>query len=93
MCIMLEVGVTALLSAWRTGDQAALVQLIPIVYDDLRRVASRCMRSEDGGHTLQSTALVHEAYMRLIHEQDRSWESRAHFFAVAAQIMPAPQPV
>ena len=79
--------VTALLAAWRGGDAGALDKLIPIVYDDLRRVAGRYMRSEEFGHTLQTTALVHEAYLRLTKEQDRTWESRAHFFAVAAQIM------
>jgi RNA polymerase sigma-70 factor (ECF subfamily) len=79
--------VTALLSAWRGGDQDALQRLIPIVYDDLRRVAGRCMRAEKSGHTLQTTALVHEAYVRLTREQDRTWENRAHFFGVAAQIM------
>jgi RNA polymerase sigma factor (TIGR02999 family) len=79
--------VTALLSAWRGGDTNALERLIPIVYQDLRRVAARCMRSEKSGHTLQTTALVHEAYLRLTREQDRTWENRAHFFGVAAQIM------
>lgn len=79
--------VTALLSAWRGGDNDALERLIPIVYDDLRRVAMQYMRSEQHGHTLQTTALVHEAYLRLTKEQDRTWENRAHFFAVAAQIM------
>ena len=79
--------VTELLSAWRTGDGAALEQLIPIVYDELRRLAGRYMRNEQPGHTLQTTALVHEAYLRLANEQDRTWTNRAHFFAVAAQIM------
>ena len=79
--------VTSLLSAWRGGDRAALEKLIPIVYDDLRRVAARCMRSQDPGHTLQTTALVHEAYMRLTREQDRTWENRAQFFGMSAQIM------
>jgi len=79
--------VTALLAAWRGGDGDALEKLIPIVYEDLRRVAGRYMRLEEFGHTLQTTALVHEAYLRLTREQDRTWESRAHFFAVAAQIM------
>jgi RNA polymerase sigma factor (TIGR02999 family) len=82
-----EGEVTALLSAWRAGDGQALEQLIPIVYDELRRIASRSMRGEQPGHTLQATALVHEAYMRLAKEQDRTWENRAHFFAVAAQVM------
>lgn len=79
--------VTALLAKWRSGDADALDRLIPIVYDDLRRVAARYMRSEHPGHTLQTTALVHEAYLRLTREQDRTWEDRAHFFAAAAQIM------
>lgn len=79
--------VTALLSAWRVGNAQALEQLIPIVYDELRRIAARSMRNEQPGHTLQATALVHEAYMRLAKEQDRTWENRAHFFAVAAQVM------
>lgn len=79
--------VTELLSAWRAGDREALERLIPIVYNELRRVAGRYMRSEQPGHTLQATALVHEAYLRLAKEQDRTWENRAHFFAVAAQIM------
>jgi RNA polymerase sigma factor (TIGR02999 family) len=79
--------VTVLLSAWREGDQEALEKLIPIVYSDLRRIAARYMRSENDGHTLQATALVHEAYLRLTRERDRTWENRAHFFAVAAQIM------
>jgi RNA polymerase sigma factor (TIGR02999 family) len=79
--------VTVLLSAWREGDQRALERLIPIVYGDLRRIAARYMRSENDGHTLQATALVHEAYLRLTRERDRTWENRAHFFGVAAQIM------
>jgi RNA polymerase sigma factor (TIGR02999 family) len=79
--------VTTLLAAWRSGDQKALERLIPIVYSDLRRIAGQYMRSEQSGHTLQTTALVHEAYLRLIREGDRSWENRAHFFGVAAQIM------
>ncbi|HKA00575.1 MAG TPA: sigma-70 family RNA polymerase sigma factor [Candidatus Solibacter sp.] len=79
--------VTALLSAWRGGDRDALERLIPIVYGDLRRIAARYMRSENEGHTLQATALVHEAYLRLTRDRDRTWENRAHFFGVAAQIM------
>ena len=79
--------VTALLVSWREGDQGALDKLIPIVYSDLRRIAARYMRSEQEGHTLQTTALVHEAYLRLIRDRDRTWENRAHFFGVAAQIM------
>jgi len=79
--------VTALLSAWRGGDQDAFEKLIPIVYADLRRIAARYMRSENEGHTLQATALVHEAYLQLTGERERTWENRAHFFGVAAQIM------
>ena len=79
--------VTALLAAWRGGDQVALQELIGIVYDDLRRVAARYMRSEQPGHTLQATALVHEAFLRLTKEQGRTWDNRAHFFGIAAQIM------
>jgi RNA polymerase sigma factor (TIGR02999 family) len=79
--------VTALLSAWRAGDNGALERLIPVVYGELRRVAGRYMRGEQAGHTLQATALVHEAYLRLAREQDRTWANRAHFFAVSAQIM------
>src|SRR3954449_2946042 len=80
-------NVTALLSAWRRGSPDALDKLIPIIYDDLRRVARRYMRSEHEGHRLQTPARVHEASLWLMKEQDRTWESRAHFFAVAAQIM------
>ncbi len=79
--------VTALLSAWRGGSSDALNRLIPIIYEDLHRVARRYMQGEQPGHTLQATALVHEAFLRLTREQDRTWENRAHFFAVAAQIM------
>ena len=79
--------VTKLLMAWRDGDASALDRLIPVVYDELRRLAARYMGREEQGHTLQTTALVHEAYMRLAKEQDRTWQDRAHFFAVAAQIM------
>ena len=78
---------TGLLTAWRGGDKDAMERLIPIVYADLRRIAGQYMRSERGGHTLQTTALVHEAYLRLTRQRDRSWENRAHFFGVAAQIM------
>ncbi len=79
--------VTTLLAAWRGGDKAALEDLIPVVYNDLRQIARRHMRSEQPGHTLQPTALVHEAFLRLMKESDRTWDNRTHFFAVAAQIM------
>jgi len=80
--------VTGLLVAWRNGDESALEQLIPIVYDELRRVAHRRLRGERAGHTLQTTALVNEAYLRIVascHQVD--WQNRAQFFALAAQQM------
>ncbi len=80
-------GVTALLQAWRTGDDEALAQLTPIVYDELHRLAHRYMRGEQAGHTLQTTALVNEAYIRLVDSRRVGWQSRAHFFAIAAQLM------
>ena len=80
-------GVTDLLIAWGAGDRSALDKLLPIVYDELRRQASRALRREKQGHSLQATALVHEAYFRLV-EQDRVlWRNRAHFFGVAAQLI------
>jgi RNA polymerase sigma factor (TIGR02999 family) len=85
---MPEAGeVTALLASWQEGDRGALEKLIPLVYSDLRRLAARYMRSQQEGHTLQATALVHEVYLRLTRNQDRTWKNRAHFFGVAAQIM------
>jgi RNA polymerase sigma-70 factor, ECF subfamily len=82
-----NIEVSSLLLAWSEGDQGALDRLTPIVYSELRRLASRYMRNERPGHTLQSTALVHEAYTRLIDYKRMQWQSRAHFFAVAAQLM------
>jgi RNA polymerase sigma factor (TIGR02999 family) len=79
--------VTALLQAWRTGDDGALERLTPLVYDELHRLAHRYMRGERAGHTLQTTALVHEAYVKLVDSRRVSWQSRAHFFAIAAQLM------
>jgi RNA polymerase sigma-70 factor, ECF subfamily len=78
---------TRLLSQWRAGDPAAFDRLLPIVYEELRRLASGYMRSERPDHLLQTTALVHEAYLRLIDQADASYETRKQFFAVAAQIM------
>jgi RNA polymerase sigma-70 factor, ECF subfamily len=78
---------TLLLRAWADGDAAALEQLTPRVYAELRRIAGHCMQSERSGRTLQTTALVHEAYLRLIDVNNVDWEHRAHFFAVSAQIM------
>jgi RNA polymerase sigma-70 factor (ECF subfamily) len=79
--------ITQLLKAWSNGEQAALDQLIPLVYHELHRLAHRYMGRERGAHTLQSTALVHEAYERLINLKETSWQNRAHFFAVSAQLM------
>ena len=77
--------VTQLLIAWSNGDQRALEQLMPIVYRELRRLAKRYMEQERPGHTLQATALVNEAYMRLADVNRMRWQNRAHFFAVSAQ--------
>jgi RNA polymerase sigma factor (TIGR02999 family) len=79
--------VTRLLVAWRGGDAAALDRLLPFVYAELRRVAHRYMRDERPNHPLQTTALVHEAYLRLIDVTRVDWESRNHFFAVSATMM------
>lgn len=79
--------VTALLGDWSRGNQSALNQLLPLVYEDLRRMAMRQLRGERAGHTLQPTALVHEVYLRLVDQRNVDWESRAHFFGVAAQVM------
>lgn len=79
--------VTQLLRAWRDGDQSALEKLTPIVYQDLRRLARRRLLSEREGHTLQPTALVNEAYLRLVDHQHVEWQDRAHFFAVSAQLI------
>lgn len=79
--------VTGLLEAWSHGDKAALDKLTPLVHEELRRLAHHYMRGERAGHTLQTTALVNEAYLRLVEQTDVRWESRAHFFAVAAQVM------
>jgi RNA polymerase sigma-70 factor, ECF subfamily len=78
---------TLLLSRWRAGDQAAFDRLLPIVYEELRRLASSYMRAERADHLLQTTALVHEAYLRLVDHPEVSYETRTHFFAVAAQVM------
>lgn len=83
----LQGEITRLLAAWKAGDSAAREQLMPLLYDEMHRMAKRYMRRESGGHTLQATALVHEAYVRLVQGQLPDWESRAHFFAVAAYLM------
>ena len=79
--------VSGLLQAWSDGDQTALDQLAPIVYDELRRLARHYLRRERPDHSLQATALVNEAYLRLIDYKHMRWENRAHFFAVSAQLM------
>lgn len=79
--------VTGLLQAWSDGDQAALEKLMPLVYAELHRLAKRYMGHEHEGHTLQTSALVNEAYLRLVDVHGVRWESRTHFFAVSAQIM------
>lgn len=79
--------VTQLLHDWSNGDKEALDRLLPLVYDELRRVAARYLGRERPGHTLQPTALVHEAYIRLLGESQVSWQGRAHFFGAAARLM------
>jgi RNA polymerase sigma factor (TIGR02999 family) len=80
-------GITKLLQGWRGGDRAALDALVPVVYKELHRLAHCELRKERPDHTLQSTALVHEAYFRLVGQTLPQWESRTHFFAIAAQLM------
>ncbi len=79
--------ITGILQAWADGDKAALERLVPLVYRELRRIAHRYMRAESPDHTLRTTALVNEAYLRLIEVDNVRWNDRVHFFAVAAQIM------
>ena len=79
--------VTQLLIEWSNGDKAALDKLMPLVHDELRRLAHRYMSRERSGHTLQTTALVNEAYLRLVNRKGVQWQNRAHFFAIAAQSM------
>ena len=80
-------GVTKLLLAWSEGQDAALEKLLPLVYQELRRMARRYMYGERAGHTLQTTALVNEAYLRLVDSRKVRWQNRAHFFAISAQLM------
>lgn len=80
-------GLTQLLIEWRKGDKAALDQLIPLVHQELRRLARRYMGRERRDHTLQTSALINEAYLRLVDQKGTPWQNRAHFFAVAAQVM------
>jgi RNA polymerase sigma factor (TIGR02999 family) len=79
--------VTVLLTKWSSGDQDALNQLLPLVYSELRRLAGHYMRQENSGHTLQPTALVHEAYLRLTNQDRANWRNRTQFMGVAGQLM------
>jgi RNA polymerase sigma-70 factor (ECF subfamily) len=79
--------ITALLRQWKSGDQKALDKLTPLVYDELHHLAHQYINRERADHTLQTTALVNEAYLRLVKQSDVNWESRAHFFAVSARVM------
>ncbi|HUE83941.1 MAG TPA: sigma-70 family RNA polymerase sigma factor [Pyrinomonadaceae bacterium] len=79
--------ITQLLEEWSNGNQAALDKLYPLVYEELRRLAHRYMRRERKDHTLQTTALINEAYLRLIDQKNVHWENRAHFFSISAKIM------
>jgi RNA polymerase sigma factor (TIGR02999 family) len=78
---------TQLLRAWAGGDENALERLTPLVYEELRRMARRFMQNEQPGKTIQTTALVHEAYLKLIDIEQVDWQHRAHFFAISAQVM------
>lgn len=80
-------NVTDLLINWGKGDREALDQLVPLVYEELRRQAARYLRRERVGHTLQTTALIHEAYLRLVDQRNVRWQNRAQFFGIAAKLM------
>lgn len=80
-------SVSYLLQRWSTGDRAAFDEMMPLVYGELRRLARRYMRQQAARHTLQTTALIHEAYLRLAGQEEKHWKNRAHFFAVSAQAM------
>lgn len=82
-----EQDITEILRQWSDGDHEALDELLPLVYAELRRQAARYLSRERSNHTLQTTALIHEAYLKLIDQRDVNWESRTHFFAIAAQAM------
>lgn len=84
---MSDLDLTGLLQAAHAGDAAAEAELLPLVYDELRRRANSMMRRESVGHTLQPTALVHEAYMRMIRQEQVDWQGRTHFFALSSQMM------
>jgi RNA polymerase sigma factor (TIGR02999 family) len=82
-----KIEITRLLNAWSDGDESALEKLIPAVYDELRRIAHHHMRNEKSDHTLQTTALVNEAYLRLVSMDDVRWQDRIHFFAISSRLM------
>src|SRR5215467_15765029 len=84
---LLQQEVTQLLGDWRDGDQRALEKLIPLVQPELRRLAHHYMSRERAGHTLQTTALLNEAYLHLVDDPKRNWQNRTHFVAAAAQLM------
>jgi RNA polymerase sigma factor (TIGR02999 family) len=79
--------VTRLLAKWRKGDERAVAELMPLIYGELRQLAAACLRGERHSHTLQPTALVHEAYLRLVDQSSPDWQSRSHFYGVAARVM------
>ncbi len=79
--------ITQLLAGWERGDAAALDELTPLIYDELHRIAHRYMRRERPGHTLQTSALINEAYIRLIDQREAHWQNRSHFFAIASKLM------
>jgi len=79
--------ITALLIDWSNGDEIAFKQLMPMVYDELRRMARRHLRREPAGHTIQTTELIHEAYLKFAGREEQNWQNRAHFFGVAAKVM------
>ncbi len=82
-----ESDITRLLDRMRDGDAAASEAIVPLLYEELRAVAARCLKSERRGHTLQPTALIHEAYLKLVNQKDADYRSRGHFMAVAAMVM------
>ena len=84
-----EQNITQLLVAWNEGNQEALDKLMPLVYEELHRQAARFLRRERSDHTLQTTGLIHEVYLKLVNQREVNWESRTHFFAIAANLMRA----
>src|SRR5580658_1830514 len=81
------IQITQLLQSWSQGDESSIERLMPLVYDELHRMARRYMSNEKPGHTLQATALVNEAYLRLVNASEANFQNRTHFFAVSAQVM------